>query len=273
MQSYLDNQSAVFAFNIWDINSARAVIDAAAKQKHNVVLQTSAGAFCWLPRRQLREFVTSYGKESGISVWLHLDHCRDMKMISQAVAAGWDSVMIDASDKPLEENIMVTNAVVEMAHSQNVLVEAEVGRVQGVEDHIEVRKEAIASKQEIERFLQETGIDMIAVAFGNAHGIYHGEPQLHYELVEYTGKISDIPFVVHGGSGLPDEDLKRLMAIHNVGKINISTDVKLAYRRGLLEAEKRKALDQEGFQAINVERYVHQAICELVESKLALLGT
>lgn len=271
MQNYLNDQSTVFAFNIWDINSARAVMDAAVKRRHNVILQTSASAFGWLPKKQLREFVTSYSKEFGISAWLHLDHCRDMKMISQAIASGWDSVMIDVSDRPIEENIKITNTVVEMAHSQNVLVEAEIGMVQGVEDHIAVREAAIASQEDIEHFLQAAEIDMIAVAFGNAHGVYHGEPQLHYELVEYTGKISNIPFVVHGGSGLPDEDLKRLIAIPNVKKINISTDVKSAYRRGLLEAEKRNVLEQEGFQAINVERYIHRSISELTERKLELL--
>lgn len=272
MKNYLLEEKNVFAFNIWDMNSAKAVIDAAAKQQKNVILQASTSVYEKMPKQQMRDFVRSYSEEKNVKAWLHLDHCKKQELIKEAVGYGWDSVMIDASDKELSENIRITNEITAYAHDRNVLVEAEVGQVKGVEDDIDMRDGAVASRQEISRFLEETNIDMIAVAFGNAHGVYYGTPKLHYDLIEYTTGQTDIPFVVHGGSGLNDETLKKLMAIHNVKKINISTDVKLAYRKGIMQAFCDGKLEEGGFQAVTVEQYIQSAIREMAESKLALLG-
>ncbi|MBQ6995882.1 MAG: class II fructose-bisphosphate aldolase [Lachnospiraceae bacterium] len=271
MENYLSNEKTIFAFNIWDINSAKAVIDVAADVNKNIILQTSSSIFQSMPKRQMRDFVSSYSVDKKIKVWLHLDHCKKEELIKEAIKFGWDSVMIDVSDKELSENIRITNEITAYAHDQKVLVEAEVGRVKGVEDDVDGRDGAVASMQDITRFLEETNIDMIAVAFGNAHGIYHGTPKLCYDLVEYTVGQTDIPFVVHGGSGLRDEILKKLMKIHNVKKINISTDVKLAYRKGIMQAYYDGKMEEDGFQAVIVEQYIHNAIKEMVESKLALL--
>ena len=150
-------------------------------------------------------------------------------------------------------------------------MEAEVGAIKGVEDDIEVIDEALASREDIKTFLDSTDIDLIAVAFGNAHGEYRTPPNLHYDLVEYTTSITDIPFVVHGGSGLFDAELKRLIAIPGVRKINISTEVKLAYRAGILRAEDTDLLEQSGFQATKVDKLIREEIERLVISKLGLL--
>lgn len=272
MRNYLSEHKPMFAFNIWDINSAEAVLDGAIQCGKDIILQTSASVFDTLNKRQLREFVNSYTEEKGINAWLHLDHCRDMKLIWQAIECGWDSVMIDASDKTLDENIDLTIQVIKYAHERQTLVEAEVGQVKGVEDDIIVKQAAVAAREDIDRFLAETDVDMLAVAFGNAHGVYAGEPELHYDLVEYTVQQSDIPFVVHGGSGLSDDVLLRLLSIPKVKKINISTEVKLAYREGILQASERGFLEQKGFQATKVENCIHDAIVDKVESKLKLLS-
>ena len=271
MKNYLMDQKTVFAFNIWDMNSAKAVIDAAAEKKENIILQTSSSIFQNMSKQQMRDFVSSYSAEKNIEVWLHLDHCKKEELIKEAIRYGWDSVMIDASDKELSENIRITNEITAFAHEREVLVEAEVGQVKGVEDDVDGRDGALASRQDITRFLEETNIDMIAVAFGNAHGIYHGTPKLCYDLVEYTVEQTDIPFVVHGGSGLSDEVLKKLIKIHNVKKINISTDVKLAYRKGIMQAYCDGKIEEDGFQAVIVEQYIENAIKVMAESKLALL--
>ena len=262
----------VFAFNIWDINSARAVIDAAAAMGRDVILQTSANIYEKIPRRQMREFVTSYTENLTINAILHLDHCRDEKMIIDAIHNGWDMVMIDASTREIDENISITNAVARYAHERSVLVEAEIGQVRGVEDNISVENDRAIDKRELEKFLKNTDIDYIAVAFGNAHGLYGGVPDLHYELIEYTGKVSSKPFVVHGGSGLDDMTLKELLSFNNVKKINVSTDVKLAYKQGIENAIKDNMFETRGFQAIRIEQYIHEEIGNLVRSKLRLLG-
>lgn len=271
MRNYLQENNTMFAFNIWDLNSAQSVIDAAAVEHQNIILQTSAGLYSKLPHKQLREFVSSYQKEKSIKVWLHLDHCKSEDMIMDAIKNGWDSVMIDASAKPVDENIEITNRITKYAHENNILVEAEVGQVIGVEDDICVMEAAVASRLDVKRFIENTNVDMLAVAFGNAHGVYKGEPELHYDLVEYTTSISDTPFVVHGGSGLSTEVLERLIKIPNVKKINISTEVKIAYRDGIVSAYQQGFMNENGFQAIKVNNFIDESIQRLVIDKLKLL--
>ena len=154
-----------------------------------------------------------------------------------------------------------------------MFVEAEVGQIKGVEDGVIASEDPhMASKDQIKFFLEKTDVDLIAVAFGNAHGEYYAPPVLKYELVEYTTSLSDVPFVVHGGSGLSDDIIKRLIMIKGIRKINISTEVKLAYRRGVETAVKSGALEKRGFQSTSFNTFIIREFDELVHSKLVLLG-
>lgn len=259
-----------FAFNIWDFNSARTVIDCAARLHRDVILQTSAGVYKELPASIFSEFVHSYSKGQNISAWLNIDHCRDINLCKHAVDSGWDMVMMDMSAKPLDENIELTNEITEYAHKFGCLVEAEIGQVRGIEDDIRVRDSFVASKKDIQYFVEHTNIDFLAAAFGNAHGEYKTPPILDYDIVEYTTQNFGIPFVVHGGSGMSDEMILHLINL-NVKKINISTELKLAYRRGIVEAEKRKLTSIDGFQPAAVEKVIQDSIYRTVKSKMVLL--
>ena len=254
-----------FAFNIWDFESARAVIDAAASIQHDVILQTSTGIFKTLPARPFSDFVKSYATYQGIHAWLNLDHCKEKGTLFHAVDNGWDMVMADGSSFPIQQNIAFTNAVIAYAHARGVLVEAEVGQVKGIEDDVIVRQDTIASRGDIADFLHRTDVDFIAVAFGNAHGEYKVEPDLHYDLVEYTTSITDKPFVVHGGSGLTDEILTKLIRIPGVKKLNISTDLKMAYKRGIEKASRSWS------QPINASKIIHDEVMSVAVSKMKLL--
>ena len=259
------NNGLYFAFNIWDFESARAVIDAAASILHDVILQTSTGIYKELPARVFSDFVKSYAADQGINAWLNLDHCKEKETIYQAVNNGWDMVMADGSSLPIQQNIDFTNEVISYAHTHGVLVEAEVGQVKGIEDDVIVRQDTIASREEIAEFLHRTDVDFIAVAFGNAHGEYKVEPNLHYDLVKYTTSITDKPFVVHGGSGLSDEVLTKLISIPGVKKLNISTDMKTAYKRGIENASSSWT------QPINASKIIHDEIMSEAVAKMKLL--
>ena len=256
----------LFAFNVWDFESAKAVIDAAASVNQDVILQTSTGIFKAIPSWIFSDFIHSYSEYNGIHAWLNLDHCKEKEILFSAIDSGWDMVMADGSSLPIQDNISFTNDIISYAHSKNVLVEAEVGQVKGIEDDITVQQDLIASKDDIERFLSETSVDFIAVAFGNAHGEYKVEPNLHYDLVEYTTSITDKPFVVHGGSGLPDDVLLRLISIPGVKKLNISTDLKMAYKCGI-----EKTLVSWS-QPIDASTLIHNEIVSVVVSKISLLN-
>lgn len=254
-----------FAFNVWDFESAKAVIDAAASLDQDVILQVSAGIYKELQAAPFSCYVKEYASFMGIRAWLNIDHCKEKELLFHAVKNGWDMVMADGSMLPLEENISFTNEVANFAHAHGVLVEAEVGQLKGVEDDVAVQQDAIASKDEIAKFLSSADTDFIAVAFGNAHGAYKTRPSLHYDLVEYTTSITDKPFVVHGGSGLPDHVLSRLIEIKGVKKLNISTDLKLAYKKGL-----ERALESWD-QPIAASNIIHDEIMHTALSKIKLL--
>lgn len=255
-----------FAFNIWDFESAKAVIDAASSLNQDVILQTSTGIFKSLPARPFADFVHRYSEYCGIQAWLNIDHCKEKETLFSAVDNGWDMIMADGSSLLIKQNIEFTKEVITYAHSHNVLVEAEVGQVKGIEEDVVVQQDAIADRHEIERFLNETDVDFIAVAFGNAHGEYKVEPNLHYDLVEYTTSITTKPFVVHGGSGLSDDVLIRLLSIPGVKKLNISTDLKMAYKRGF---EKTVA---SWSQPINASQIIHDEIMKVAIAKMKLIA-
>lgn len=271
MEGYIDSEKTVFAFNIWDINSAKAVIDAACNTNNNIILQTSASIYKKIDVESIQRFVKYYSEKNNIKVWLHLDHCKDIDMIKEAIDKKYDSIMIDASDMELEKNINIINRVVDIAHKKNVLVESELGQIKGVEDNISYNGDSVVQYKEIDTFLKNANMDMVAVAFGNAHGIYKGTPKLNYDIVRYVTDKTNRPFVVHGGSGMSDEILKKLISINGVKKINISTDIKLAYREGILTAIKNGTFDKQGFQAVSVENDINNAIAKVAEAKLRLL--
>ncbi len=272
MNRYIHSDSKqYFAFNIWSIETAKAVMDAASKLHQDVILQTSMKAFESLEKEELRAFVTSYSQKKNIRAYLHLDHCRQVEVIQKAVELGWDSVMIDASDKPLEENIHLTNEVCGAVRGKGILVEAEIGQIVGTEEELSSREAGIARMEDVEAFLQSTTVDMLAVAIGTSHGLYRGMPNLHYDLIEKTGTFSDIPLVIHGGTGLTEEMFSKLLSFPNIKKMNISTAVKLAYRRGIEESIRNGYLEEERFDPLKVAAAIHESIEHMAVGRLALL--
>lgn len=259
-----------FAFNIWDIGSAKAVINAHSLQ--SAFLQTSSKVFTSLDKQEFIYSIRRYAKKTKTDVTIHLDHCRDIEIIREAVYYDWDSVMFDGSHLTLEENITLTNMVSDICKPQNVLVEAEVGQVRGVEDDISVIEENTANIKDVVTFINNTKIDLLAVAIGTAHGQYKGiKPNINYGMIAEIGKLTDIPFVIHGGSELTDEVLRKLFSYGNVKKINISTDVKQAYRQGILRALENGLLNENGFDATKVNTAIYESIKEMVVNKLKVL--
>ncbi len=256
-----------FAFNIWSLESALAVIDAASELNQSVILQTSVGVYKRVPHRIFAKMIKQYAEYKSVDVWLNLDHCKDENILMSAIDNGWDMVMADGSSLSIDENITFTNRIVEYAHRKGVCVEGEVGQVKGIEEDVICREESVASKEEIKLFLESVNIDLIAVAFGNAHGDYKVKPDLKYDLVEYTTSLSNVPFVVHGASGLSNQILKELISIDGVKKINISTDLKKAYKKGV-----ELALD--GWkQPVDASNIINNEIKKVAFEKMSIINS
>lgn len=215
------------------------ILQAAQEKKSPVIVQISANEFKWFDvtaAEFAERFYQVHGEFQGKAV-LHLDHTKDLETIQAAIAAGFGSVMIDASQLPFEENIRVTREVVAYAHAHGVEVEAELGKI-GATDKIETDEDAClyTDPDEAAEFAERTQVDTLAVSIGTAHGVYPvKDPKIDFaRLREIRSKVS-VPLVLHGGSGLPRETVKRAITLEGggVSKINIATDLELAFLENL----------------------------------------
>lgn len=223
---------AVGAFNIFDYLSAKAAIDAAVETKTPILLQTSVGTVKQFGPKNLFDMLDLLRRDVSVPVLIHLDHCTNLDLCKECADAGWDSVMIDMSAKPLEENIALSREVKMYASRKNVCVEGELGLIKGVEEEITSDVEKLASYEDSLKYIEESGVDVFAPAIGTAHGLYKKEVRLNFDLVEKLAKNTAVPVVVHGGTGLSDEQFQRLIK-NGASKINVSTALKYAYIDGL----------------------------------------
>lgn len=244
---------AIGAFNVNNMEIIQGIVEAAAEVKSPLILQVSAGARKYANSVYLRKLIEAAVETSGLDIALHLDHGDTVELCKQCIDDGFTSVMIDASHHPFEENIAITKEVVEYAHARGVVVEAELGRLAGVEDAVNVSAAdaTYTDPAQAVEFVQRTGVDSLAIAIGTSHGAYKfkGEPKLDFErLKKITELLPNYPLVLHGAStvlpefvarcnqyggnipgaqGVPEEMLREA-AKYGVCKINIDTDLRLA---------------------------------------------
>lgn len=235
------NNYAVGAFNISNLEIAKAVLDAASECKAPVILQTSESAIKYAGFQELSAIVEVLAAKTPVPVALHLDHGTTYETIIGCIRNGWTSVMIDGSHYPLEENIAVTNEIIKVARAVGVSVEAELGRLSGVEDNISVSdKDAFyTDPQEAVTFVKETAVDSLAISIGTAHGKYKGIPKLDLNRLQEIKKLVNIPIVLHGASGVPEDQIREATKL-GVNKINIDTDIRVAFSDALKEVFQNK---------------------------------
>lgn len=227
---------AVPAFDVSNYKMVRAVVDVAEELKAPVILMGLAGDVTEEQFDHLSVDMHSIALRASVPVCIHLDHATSMALIMKAIHQGYSSVMIDGSMLPLEENIAITRKVTDYARAYGVTVEAELGHVG---DGIVGQSEAIAhgaqghegtltNADEMQRFLDETGVDCLAVAVGTSHGVYKCTPNLELELLGRLNGISTVPLVMHGGSGTPDDQMREAVA-RGISKVNIFSEILEAY--------------------------------------------
>jgi len=225
-----DKKYAVGAFNILDYNSTKAVVVAAEELDAPVIIQTSAKTVIFWGASAIICWVRQLACDSKVPVALHLDHCKDLDLIKECIEAGWTSVMIDASSKPFDQNLDLSQQVVAMAKPKDVSVEAELGAIVGVEDDIHVKEQDshLADPAQAAEFCSKVAVDCFAPAIGTAHGLYKGEPKIAFELLEEIAIKTGKPLALHGGTGLSEDVFQRCIAL-GAAKVNISTQLKYAH--------------------------------------------
>ncbi|MDT2661372.1 class II fructose-bisphosphate aldolase [Enterococcus hulanensis] len=223
---------AIGAFNTHNLEMLPAIIKAAGKQKTPVIIQTSCGTANYVGHRNLVAVCKAMAEEYGVDVALHLDHAKDFDEIRKAIRAGYSSVMFDGSSLPFKENILGTKQVVNFAKEYGVSVEAELGTVGGTEDGLVVSQDEVfyTDPQDAVEFVAETGIDALAVAIGTNHGQYMSKTEISFEQLEKIKTAVDIPLVIHGGTGVKDDDVKKVIAL-GIRKFNVGTELLVGWNR------------------------------------------
>lgn len=261
-QKAYDGGYAIGAFNVNNMEIVQGITEAAGELKSPVILQVSKGARAYANHTYLVKLVEAAVAENNIPIALHLDHGPDFETCKSCIDGGFTSVMIDASHYDFEKNIEITKQVVEYAHERGVVVEAELGKLAGVEDDVKVAADDAMYTQpdEVQEFVERTGVDSLAIAIGTSHGAFKfkpgQKPQLRFDILdEITKRIPQFPIVLHGASsvsqeyvqiiqknggnladaiGIP-EDMLRQAARSAVCKINIDSDLRLAMTAGVRE--------------------------------------
>ncbi|QYR21573.1 class II fructose-1,6-bisphosphate aldolase [Paenibacillus sp. sptzw28] len=265
------NKFAVGQFNMNNLEFAQAIVEAAMEEKSPFIFGVSEGALKYMGMEFTVAIAEAAAKQSGLPIALHLDHGSSFEVAMKCIRAGFSSVMFDGSHYGLEENIELTKQVVKAARAMGVSVEGELGTIGGVEDDISVDEEhaSLAKPEEAIRFYEETGVDCLAIAVGTAHGMYKGEPKIHYDIIQKVADAIPVPVVLHGGSGVPDEAI-RLSIQAGVGKINVNTENQVACTNAIREVLGGNATVYDPRKYLTPARNAMKAV---VQEKIRLFGS
>lgn len=265
------NNYGIPAFNIHTLEILQGVLEGAEELKSPIIIATTPGTVKYIGLDYLVALFKVAAEKQNIPIAFHLDHCEDVELIKECIKAGYRSVMIDASSKPYEENIKITKEVVEFAHKYGATVEAELGRLAGTEENIKVEEKSamLTDPNKALEFVEKTEVDSLAIAIGTAHGLYKAKPEIDFERLKEIKEKVDIPLVLHGASGVPDEDVEKAIS-YGICKVNISTELKVPYQENI-----RKFLidNPKEYDPRKYLTYGKEGVKEVVKNKIKICNS
>ncbi|MEK7620265.1 MAG: class II fructose-1,6-bisphosphate aldolase [Patescibacteria group bacterium] len=286
---------AVGAFNINNLETLQAVMDAAEAERSPVILSTSEGAIDYAGMEELASLAHIAARKTKLPVVFHLDHGKNEALVVEAIKSGWyTSVMFDGSSLPFKENIRHTKNIAEMAHKRGISVEAELGAIAGIEDFVSVkdRDAHLTDPKQAREFARATGCDALAIAVGTKHGAYKfkGESKLDYDRLKRIAEAVNVPLVLHGASGVPanikrictqygceissakgvsDASVKKAVTL-GVRKVNVDTDLRLAFDAGIRKFLKERP---EVIDPREILKPAKELMTKVVRHKMKTLGS
>jgi len=267
----LADRYGVAAFNIVNDLTIEAVLAAAEQERAPVILQTSVKTVRMYGRRRLHAIFQAYAHDAPGPVTLHLDHCPDRTVISDCLRGGWGSVLFDAHELAVAENLRQTTEVVAEARRTGAHVEGEIEGIQGVEDDLGSEDAAVVQSLEVAvDFIKRTGVHCFAPAIGNAHGQYKQAPVLNAQRVSELVAATGVPMALHGGTGLTDEQFTDLIA-RGCAKVNISTALKETYLKSSLDFLRQTA-ERDKWDPPSLFRHQRAAVVEMARRHIRLFG-
>jgi ketose-bisphosphate aldolase len=220
---------ALLATNFYNFETLVAVLSAVRDTNSSIILQVSESSVHYMGLEVVTGLARSAISQFGVEAWLHLDHGQDLELLKKCIDAGFDSVMIDASEKPFEENVRLTRDIVAYAQQRKVNVEAELGYISKLGQD---QKMIYTQPDEARRFCELTGVNALAIAVGTAHGFYRETPRLQLDLIAEINRKSPAALVLHGSSGIPDDQLQEAIR-KGITKINLATEIKNVFMKSL----------------------------------------
>lgn len=259
-----EHKSALLATNFYNFETVKGIAQAAKEMDMPIILQASPASIRYMGAGVAAVLGRSVLEHFGVEGWLHLDHAHSPDIIKECLEAGFDSVMIDASEQPFDENVSRTRQIVKLAEDYGANVEAELGYVAKLGQSQE--RGGFTSPQEARDFLAQTDVDALAVAIGSAHGFYDKEPDLDLDLLSEINDAVDVALVLHGGSGIPDDQLQEGIR-RGIRKINVATELKDCFMAKL----QQELAGNEEIDLRKVFPPATQALTELVKEKLEIV--
>ena len=271
LQDAHKNNYAVGAFNVNNMEIIQAIIEAAEETRSPVIIQASQGGLKYAGVEYIGALAKIAAEKASVPVAIHLDHGTDFDQVMLCIRNGFSSIMIDGSKHAFEDNIAVTNKVMDVCRPIGVSVEAELGKIGGTEDDITVdEKDAtFTDPKEAKEFVDRTGVDSLAIAVGTAHGVYKGTPDLDFERIKTIKELLNIPLVLHGSSGVLDEDITKAVSL-GINKINIDTDLRVAFSHAIHDFVKENPEEIDPRKILGPAR---EAMKERIKEKMNLFGS
>jgi fructose-bisphosphate aldolase class II len=270
LQNARKEKYAVGAFNLNNMEIAQAIIETAEEERSPVILQASQGAIQYAGIEYIAAIARAAAEKATVPVSLHLDHGTSFEQNVECVRAGFSSIMFDGSKLPLQENIAITKKICEIAHIVGVSVEGELGQIGKISDKItkEQLEKTKANPQEAQEFVKQTGVDALAIAVGNIHGMQKQEAEIDIPRIETIRKLTNVPLVLHGASGIPNESVRQAIKA-GICKINIDTELRKAFVRGINIVLKE---DPSGIDPRKILGKAKTEMKEAVREKIRLFG-
>ncbi|MDO8498911.1 MAG: class II fructose-bisphosphate aldolase [bacterium] len=268
---------AIGAFNVGNLETFKAIVQAATKLRSPVIIESSPGETKWMGVDNMVDLAKNFSRDFDIPILVNLDHSETLEDCQVGIEAGYDLIHFDGSKLPLEENLEIAKKVVELAHQKGLTVEGEVDHITGSSEvHSgsaaeEAAKGKFSDPERSKRFVSESGIDVLAVFFGNVHGVFAGgDENLHLDILEKVVQaLPDTFFSLHGGSGIPDDQVKEAIQ-KGIVKVNINTEMRQVFRDSL-ETALEKNPDE--YAMYKIEGSVVEAAQQIVEHKIEVFGS
>ena len=233
------HQYAVPAFDCVEDVMVRAILETAEDLRAPVILMGLLPDLQGNGMVYVSRLIRAVAEHHSIPVALHLDHATDLELVRAAIDNGFTSVMVDGSSLPFDENVALTKAAVELAHPHSISVEGELGHVGGMDlDETACGENVLTEPDEVARFIEQTGLDALAVSIGTSHGVYRSLPNLAIDRLKELSQVSSIPLVLHGGSGTPEDQIRAAVR-HGICKLNIYADCRVGMAQGLQESARK----------------------------------